>query len=1146
MTGPTDPQVRASNPRASAFVPANAGSGKTSTLVKRVARLLLAGARPGAILCVTYTKAGAAEMQRRLFDQLGEWSVAPDEVLRQSLQALDEGDRPLSEARRLFARALETPGGLKIQTLHAFCETMLRRFPLEAGVTPGFRVLEGEAAARVSAETRADLALLTLSEPDGLTARAYGWLAGLLDLDSFSQLLARFEADRAVIAAYVQRAESRGGFVHDLWRRFGFDAPSTLELIEAEAMARIRWGVWRRHAEVLAQSPMASDRNLGEKMAALAADSPCEALWAIFVTDGGTPRKTLGTKSIAEATRTWLSEEQLRCVESRRRVFAAALAEASVQAVILARTYGALYDDAKARRGALDFADLTALARSLITERADASWVLYKLDGGLDHILLDEAQDTAADQWSILHALSEEFFSGRGAAAAGRTLFAVGDEKQSIFSFQGAAPERLKIETQAFDRRVNGAGERFETVPLVKSYRTAPEILTLVDAVLQDPDVRRGVSPTAGANVVGLLLAHEAARGPGGGVDLWPVTVRAASPKSQAWISQGDASAPGAERVLADQIALAIRAMVERGEGVRERRGESEVLRPCAYGDVLILVRRRRTLFQEIIRALKRAGVPVAGADRLKLSEHGAFHDLIALAQYVCFPADDLVLAGVLRSPFCDVDEDGLFDLAHQRDGALWAALERRAEEKPAWREAQAFLVWARRQGREASPFDFYQRVLARLDASGRSQRQRLLTRFGAEAEQALDAFLAQALALEADGAPDLETFIAGALAIDVEIKREQGAPTPGAAGEVRVMTVHGAKGLEAPIVILPDTTTRAAPQGRDGWLAAEGDGYFWAPRAKEDVEPSAQARAARLRAHEEESARLLYVALTRARDRLILCGVESRTHLFKNSWYDIVARALEALEARTVPDDPGVRRWGADPVLAPSERPARAPGISRPPWMAAPAPAEPAGMRILSPSRLEAAERTPATSPLSGVGGLGRFRRGELIHTLLQHLPDVAPTERRATASLRLARQRDLSEAQRAEILASTFGVLEDPEFADVFGPGSRPEASICGRAAGLPAGVAVSGRLDRLLVTPERVLAVDFKTNRPAPATIDGVDPAYLRQMALYAAVLAEIFPGRAIAAALIWTDGPRLMPLPQDRLSQALAALAGAQTF
>jgi ATP-dependent helicase/nuclease subunit A len=1151
-----DPQRIAADPAISAFVTANAGSGKTKTLIDRVARLLLAKVPPEAILCVTYTKAAAAEMQRRLFERLGKWSVTSDADLRAELAKLvGESDdvydaRRLSEARALFAQALETPGGLKIQTIHAFCEKLLRRFPLEAGVSPGFTVMDDQAGAAIARAARRSVAAWVDTHDDAF-AEAYARFSVALDFQSFEAMFAGFEARRGQIVAYVQRCGGLAEAIADAWTRCGFDAPTSAEELGAKAMARLDLGAWRAAATVLFDGGGKQDAKYAEALAAVARDPDATlelALRALF-TEGGEgtpatwPAKTPGLKS-REDLREALLLEQAKLEAARERVRAAKVAEDTQNALLLAGLYIERHMAEKAARGALDFTDLIDKTRVLLTEKVEAAWVLYKLDGGVDHILLDEAQDTAPEQWEILRALTADFFAGATSEGwsgrrAERTLFIVGDEKQSIYSFQGADPTRLLEETQGYIARIEAVGAVGKGVPLTVSYRSTREVLSFVDALFSDPETREGVPPPVGQD----LVRHELFRhGHPGCVDLWPLTRELPGEEREAWEAPLDAEGErSANRRLAEAIAAETAAILKRGDAVFDK--ELGRHRAAHAGDILVLVRRRKVLFEEIIRALKRRGVPVAGADRLSLSSHIAFEDLLALGRFILFPDDDLTLAALLKAPFCGLFDDDIYALAKGRRATLWTELQRRSEERAEWTSARAVLDWALIEGRRRQPFEFFAAWLGLTGEDGRSHRAKVLTRLGAEAEEALDEFLAQVMEAEQRGVRDLEALVADFAALDIIVKREM----EGARREVRVMTAHGSKGLEAPIVFLPETTVKRGAGGSP-LLVTEDGALLWCGSRKGDCEASAKARRLRDDKESQEALRLLYVALTRARDRLILCGrIDARTKDDKvGGWYAAVRAAFAhadiAPHVRAIgEDDAAFLRYGPDPAPAPrAEEDVRVPAAA-PAWMIHAAPPEPAAARYAAPSRIEDNARVPAPSPLARVAGLGRYRRGELVHKLLQILPDLAPDQRPAAARRLLAAERDLTDDQREEMAAAAFGVLDDARFSAVFGPGSRAEVALAGTSVHLPKGLAVSGRVDRLVVDEERVLVVDYKTNRPSPDRIEDADPAYLAQMSVYAAVLREVFPGRAIEAALVWTDGPKLMPVPEKVMAEALARLA-----
>ncbi|MES2723816.1 MAG: double-strand break repair helicase AddA, partial [Pseudomonadota bacterium] len=998
-----DPQRVAANPELSAFVTANAGSGKTKTLIDRVARLLLAGAEPATILCVTYTKAAAAEMQRRLFGLLGDWSVRDDASLSAALSDLE--GRPildydhirLSQARALFARALETPGGLKIQTIHAFCEKLLRRFPLEAGVSPGFRVMDDAASAAIADAARKAVARLAL-KGEGRVAEAYARFSVALDFQSFQSMFGAFESARGRLAVYLEKHGGLPGAVADVWDVCGFPEPVDPEAVELRAVAALNLRTWREAAEVLAQGGKADAKN-GAALLALANEPTFHgALTCLFTDKGeGTPAtwvaKTSGLKS-HEPLRAGLLADQEALEEARAWRRAAQVAVDTQGALILANAYLTAYAMEKASYGALDFSDLIEKTRDLVAESPAAAWVLYKLDGGIDHILVDEAQDTAPDQWAIVRSLAGEFFSGAGVPTATRlerNMFVVGDEKQSIYSFQGARPELLMEQFEFHRDRATGAGFRFEKVDLLDSWRSTPQVLTFVDATFSSPELATAILPRALAEPI----THKARRVDHAGcVDIWPLEREEKGDVREAWDAPLDQETEAsANKRLAARIACEIGELLARGDGVFDKGlGAKGEWRPARPGDVLILVRRRKALFEEILRALKHAKIPVAGADRLALSEHIVFDDLVAVARFALFPADDLTLAALLRSPFCDLTDDSLYALAKGRAPlTLWQALAARAEERPEWREAHDLLTRLLEEARERRPFEFYSRLLGARDASGRSMRQRLLRRLGSEAEDALDEFLAQVLAAESRGIEDLESLTAAFASLDITVKRELEAGRD----EVRVMTAHGAKGLEAPIVFLPETTLSRGARGTP-LLETEGGGFLWCASAKGDCEASATARERRAAREEDEAYRLLYVALTRARDRLVLCGriaANAREENLKGWWGALTAAFDHAQvsphKRTTTCGELQILRFGPDPVALGRAADTAVTATAAPAWTRAEAATEPHA-RYASPSQLGEDAATPAASPLAVVSGLGRFRRGDLIHRLLQVLPDL------------------------------------------------------------------------------------------------------------------------------------------------------------
>ena len=1161
-----NPQNVAADPRASCFLTANAGSGKTSTLVNRVARLLLRGAKPERILCVTYTKAAAAEMQARLYERLGGWAVASDKTLADQLAAIDENPRDLGAARALFAKALETPGGLKIQTIHAFCEKLLRRFPLEADLSPAFQVLDDFKSADISARASDGVLTLDFAEVAG-TMAARDRLIVRLKPSGFEKLLGQFVYQHDDIAAAFDAMQGKTeDWPSELFRSLGLDGICTSHDCLESYAERIEWQMIRDLAGALSLGSTKTNREAGQALLDLHVAFhnqgvfDFERLKAVFFTKAGELRKNPYAKETSAADAIVLDRLAVEVVALAEKLKAVDIAANTLDALRLFAVFSQIFTTAKRDEGALDFQDLINRTRDLLSLDLMSAWVLFKLDGGLEHILVDEAQDTSEDQWAIVRALSAEFVAGEGQSRVDpRTVFAVGDEKQSIYGFQGADPEHFLTEKIYFRQRVHEAGQRFVDPSLTQSWRSLPEILGFVDAVFDGGDLSFAL------NFTGEVVEHEPRRTEAQAcIELWPLVQPIDAPDANADDSEDDVAAldePGrahpAKR-LARQLAVTIRREIDAGRSVWDR--VTKIQRPMHAGDVLILVRKRDLLFEHIIRELKIAGVAVSGADRLKLGEHIAFQDLRALMRFCLQPRDDLSLACVLRSPLCGLSEDDLFDLGYGRTKSLWQALiDARGEDGPL-AEARVLLLWAIRASQRLTAFDFLARLLNRRDDAGRSLKQRFLTRLGDECEDVLDETLQLALKAESAGAMGLSACLDLFEFNATEIKREQ----EEGGRSVRVMTVHGSKGLEAPWVILPIGPQYRASRREDLLLTSpEGHLYLCAGGRKADVPAITALRTQSTLTDEQESLRLLYVALTRARDRLLICGYAGKRAASVGTfpgWYDLAIEAFNKLDSReevmalSAPFDDELRIkeavyrvYGASPAVVGAEAARVATQVSLPAWITAPVPQtdiEAERWQAISHMGDEDREEDEAApSPLEASNGLGRYRRGNLIHKLFEMLPDITPVKRNAVAERYLERQPDLTDAQRGEIRGAVMGVLTDARFAEAFGPNSRAEVALAGQIATTDTGAAImlSGRIDRLVVTPERVLVIDYKSNRPAPDRAEEAAVAYQRQMAGYVALLRQIYPGRDIAAALLWTDGPKLTPLSEALVNLRLAEIS-----
>ncbi|HVU22058.1 MAG TPA: double-strand break repair helicase AddA, partial [Rhizomicrobium sp.] len=1001
----SDPSTIAADPRHSAWVAANAGSGKTFTLANRVTRLLLSEVKPEKILCLTYTKAAAAEMQGRLFKQLGEWSMLADDALKENIARIgaDPGDaRQLRKARRLFAQALETPGGLKIQTIHAFCQSLLTRFPIEAGIAPSFEVLDDQTARELMDASRSRV-LERAGDGDAPRASALAFLLTQTSETTMAELLnAALAGDRRKLERFLDDIAAGNESIGVAVRRahgahpehsaddIAIDHCKSLQRDVQELKAMVAW---------LASGSDANAKLAAQMAAVLEADASVEAydvLRSALLTQRGEPRKKLATKGLIDARPELaalldrLQSDLLACERDRKAARAAMLAEAALVVVDAVRGE---YQIAKRARGLLDYEDLITTTRNLLERSDAAAWVLYKLDGGIDHVLIDEAQDTSPEQWRIVKALTSEFFAGHGRDAdtgRERTIFAVGDEKQSIFSFQGADPAEFARHRDHFRAAAKAAGCAFVVQPLQQSRRSVPQVLQFVDAVFAPEAARTGL--TSGNEE----LHHDAWRaGDDGRVEVWPTVKPDKTEDEDPWnapVNLVSRRSPAAR--LAGEISREIKNWI----GHLVLPGHKE---PVKAGDIMILLPKREPFGTAVIRELKQLGVPVAGADRVKLTEQIGVMDLIALGRFALLSNDDYTLATVLRSPLCSVSEKELFELSYKRDGTLWESLQRHRDQTPSFGDAHAFLSVVRNRADAVPPFEFYAHVLGTL-----GRRRRLLKRLGQEAGDSIDEFLSLALAYESDNTPSLEGFLHWIERGEMQIKRDMDRGRD----EVRVMTVHGAKGLEADIVILADTTRGVGPNTDRGNLLYAGDGVLY-PVSDAEAPPAVLAakQTAKQRVLEEHR-RLLYVALTRARDRLVVCGFEGKNGVKADSWYMLAKSAADRIGREIKRGDEAIHVIGdAEASMARAPRAAESQSTAIPPWVSTPAPLESASPRLIRPSDANDVEEPAAASPRN----LQRFRRGILIHALLAQLPEIDPADRYEIAIKFLKAQRDVTEPE-------------------------------------------------------------------------------------------------------------------------------------
>tara|TARA_B100000497_G_scaffold24739_1_gene29099 strand:- start:3741 stop:7127 length:3387 start_codon:yes stop_codon:yes gene_type:complete len=1114
-------QVQAAEPGVSTWVSANAGSGKTRVLTDRVARLLLEDVSPEHILCLTYTKAAASEMQNRLFKRLGGWAMKPDAALRTELSTLGITERMTNEklrhARTLFARAIEAPGGLKIQTIHSFCAALLRRFPLEAGVGPNFKEMDDRAALQLRGDCVEQMAL---AADKALVAR----FAEQISAVDFDEICGEIIRNKALFSKTIDRDQIYG----DLGLPVGFCQADLFSMVFTGGEDQLL----NRLISALKTGSVTDQKNAGKltevKGRSLATLKVLENVFLAGAKTSTPFMAKLGKFPTKKLQIGALSGDMAQIDDWMRRVETARehrlclnIAEKTVSLGAFAQRFIQRYEAQKLQRGWLDFDDLILKARDLLTDPALAQWVLYRLDGGIDHILVDEAQDTSPVQWQVIERLAQEFTSGQGARSdIIRTIFVVGDKKQSIYSFQGADPSEFDRMKQEFGSKLTTLAQPFQDLTLEYSFRSAEAILRLVDCTFRD-HIASGFGKTS---------LHRAFKTDmPGRVDLWPVVPRGAPDAESAWYDPVDRL--GAQHhsiVLAHRVATEIQRLIDEKTllPVGENAAIATQARPVQPGDFLVLVQRRSELFEELIRACKARGLPIAGADRLKVGAEIAVRDLTAVLAFLATPEDSLSLAVVLKSPLFGWDEQALFSLAHGRsEPFLWQALRQQRDRYPALVSMFETLMG---QTDFLRPYELIERILTRYDG-----RRKLLARLGVEAEDGIDALLSQALSYEQGTTPSLSGFLIWMQTDKLQIKRQIDSNS----NQIRVMTVHGAKGLEAPIVILPDTARRDIKI--DDQILKRGDRPLWSGGADERPQISRDLIEQMKQRQDYERDRLLYVAITRA-EKWLMVAAAGDLSKDGSDWYSRVSAGLSAAGATAHRFEFGVgqRVENGDWAALVSETPPPDAAGSPPPlpaFTAQPAPLVTAPTETLSPSNLGGAK---ALSDERGLDTETALQRGQLIHLLLEHLPARPESDWPVLATQLLSPINQACGAvDKAALLSEATVLLTKPDLRRIFTTEALAEVDV---SADLPSlgGRRVHGTIDRLVIDKAEVLAIDFKSNVAVPSEVAHCPEGILRQMAAYAEALQQIYPDHKITMAILWTKTATLMSLPDRLLSDALS--------
>lgn len=1096
-------QRLASDPKSSVWVEASAGTGKTKVLSDRVLRLMLDGVLPSRILCLTYTKAAAVEMNNRIAEKLSKWAVADKERLIKDLENLlgktiSENDEILSKSRRLFALLLDTPGGVKIQTIHSFCQEILKRFPLEAKISPYFEVMDERSSRDALSDIKKDMLNNNSSKE---VAEALSFLISASGEYKFPQIMETITDQRNLIEECLLKSSSIENLTDKIASKFDIKKDDSLENAEIEFWQSSNF----EKLPIIIKALDAGTENSAKKAIALAKacdEKNLSDFLHIFLTEEGKARaKILVKDSIArfpEAEK-YCDDFIKLCLDFLERMRTIKLFLSTKSVLILANEMLEKYHNYKKLHSELDYNDLIVITKKMFESPKVAEWILYKLDGGIDNVLIDEAQDTSPEQWAIVKSITKEFFSGKGNHEKEPTVFVVGDRKQSIYSFQGADPAEFEKMHGCFEAEASN----FKTVNMEVSFRSTAAVLDTVNTVFDFDKAKKGVIPE------NQNIKHMPARiGDGGRVELWElVEPEDNNNNDKIWL-------PPVERIgvvspsakLANKIAEIIKEKVTKGELLKSKG------RKLQYGDFLILVQRRSAFVEEMVRACKNIGVNIAGVDKIKLNEQIVVADLLSLAKFVLLPDDDLNLACLLKSPLFGLNDDDLFNLCYKRGcDSVWKRLLNNVHYKEQAEQLKELLLVAK----DVRPFELFCYVLNNFEG-----RKKFVERLGRDCEDAIDVFVNLSMSFEKDHIPSLQLFVEWMEADEAEVKRDLEQNDNNA---VRLMTVHGSKGLQAPIVILPDAT-RVKGVSKEARLFKDNDLLLY-PLNKECYNEKCNDLIEKEKELAlEEYHRLLYVALTRAEECLCVCGFKKKNKPNSESWYEIVKEAFAKI---ALEDKNFGLVYDVEQRIEPEKfekKEEKVWDVVVEEWLKKPAKDEERLAKPLTPSHQEET-LVAAISPLAENNSEKLYARGKIIHKMLQFLPLAEEKTREKLIDAFLIKQEsEFDDVEKDKIKKEVLELLNNSSFAPLFSKDSVAEVALMG----VVGEHIISGQIDRLVVCDDKVMIVDYKTNRPAAERLADVPQVYMKQMRSYKQLVQKIYPDKKIEAFILWTNTAKIMKL------------------
>lgn len=1050
-------QLKASNPEISVWVSASAGTGKTKVLTDRVLRLLLSGIAPEKILCLTFTNAAAQEMKSRIVNSLQNWQNNPDNL--EALLSRKPNIEEISIAKSLFTKLLLSPEQLAIHTIHSFCQKILQKFPFEANIQPGFKVLSEMEMKELSAKLIKDIS----TELNGAMKHKASFEFVLRNVHqlSFNELIMEIIYNQINFRDLFEEYKSVENYQAFQMNHAGIDREANSYIKELIAKLKPLPNI----PDDLQENELSLLEAYNKFLQEPEKIRKFSLLIDIFYTKTGAPRKKMLTKKhseiyphIAKA----LLEMQTLIMEYYESIKKARMIEATIHIYKVAEYIISKYSHFKHKLVSLDYDDLIYYTKKLLSDSDMHDWVLYKLDGGISHLLIDEAQDTSPKQWQIIEDIMQEFYAGEYKADEDRTVFVVGDEKQSIYSFQGADVSNFSRVNNFIASKMKSARKKYEDIELEWVYRSAPQILELVSETFKDSYLKD----------ISLKCFREDAKGE---VEIWPIltspSLRSGENSAHStlfWPSvQEMEEEESLSKQLAKRIASYIKNYIDSGK-IMPSTGK-----PACAGDFMILIRRRNEFTDEIISELKEADVAVAGIDRMLIMDHLSVKDIISAAKFALLPEDDLNLASLLKSPLIGMNDEEIAKYASTRKTSLYGTI-----------PESDILENLIHMGINLSAFDFLHNLIDVMGA-----REILVQANGDDSSDALDELLNISIQHSKIGGTNLQSLIHWLEKSEVEIKRDIDSRD-----NVRVMTVHASKGLESSIIIMPDTTK--VPRAKAHFLWKD-ENFLWLGGSKNSNELYMEYKQDREDKDYQEYMRLLYVAMTRAEDHLVVCGYQPKEKLDEKCWYSLVKASVGNMGIGEAP-----------PVIASkANQPRKNINLS----------CNKSSLSLLTITR-EKNKPNYVRSPLDKRMDISY---GIVLHKVLEDSVKLGEfsLDKKHPYLLKLP------EIHQNHIMKKLPALFQAKEFTDLLKyPNVQTEASM----GYMEDGAFKFGRIDLLAMSETEAIIIDYKSESEPPKNLKDVPELYVNQLNFYAGFIKKAYPNLQVTSKILWLENFSIMEI------------------